>query len=109
TSLPLMLTAVHNGRISLDDLINKMHHNPRRIFGLPEQPDTYVEVDVDGEWTVREKGVSRCGWTPFAGMPVHGQVRRVVLRNQLVYEDGSFFASPGSGRNVAPAYVTKER
>ncbi len=105
TSLPLMLTAVHSGRITLDDLVNKMHHNPRRIFGLPEQPDTYVEVDADVEWTIPEKQVSRCGWTPFVGTPVRGQVRRVVLRNQLAYEDGSFFASPGSGRNVAPAYV----
>lgn len=103
-----MLTAVHDGRITLDDLINKMYHNPRRIFDLPEQPDTYIEVDVDSEWTVPEKGFSRCGWTPFAGMPVRGQVRRVTLRGQLVYEDGSFFASPGSGRNVAPAYRNQE-
>lgn len=109
TSLPLMLTAVHDGRITLDDLINKMYHNPRRIFNLPEQSDTHIEVDVDGEWIVPEKGVSRCGWTPFAGMSVRGQVRRVVLRNQMVYEEGSFFVSPGSGRTVAPAYITKER
>jgi len=108
SSLPLMLTAVHDGRITLDDLVDKMYHNPRRIFDLPEQPDTHIEVDVDGEWTVPEKGVSRCGWTPFAGMPVRGQVRRVTLRGQLVYEDGSFFASPGSGRNVAPAYRNQE-
>jgi carbamoyl-phosphate synthase/aspartate carbamoyltransferase/dihydroorotase len=107
TSLPLMLTAVHKGRITLDDLINKMYHNPRRIFDLPEQPDTCVEVDVDAEWTIPEKQISRCGWTPFAGMSVYGQVRRVTLRNQVVYEDGSFFAPPGSGRNVAPAYRDK--
>ncbi len=107
TSLPLMLTAVHNGRITLDDLINKMVHNPRRIFGLPEQPDTYVDVDADVEWTIPEKQVSRCAWTPFADTRVFGQVRRVVLRNQLVYEDGSFFASLGSGRNVAPAFRDK--
>ncbi len=104
TSLPLMLTAVHDGRITLDDLINKMVHNPRRIFALPEQPDTWIEVDVDAEWIVPEKQVSRCGWTPFAGMSVRGRVERVHLRGQLVYENGSFFASPGSGRNVAPAY-----
>jgi len=104
TSLPLMLTAVHEGRIELDDLIKKMSDNPRRIFALPEQPDTWVDVDVDAGWRVPEKQVSRCGWTPFAGMPVRGQVQRVTLRNQVVYENGLFFATPGSGRNIAPVY-----
>ncbi|NOX61223.1 MAG: amidohydrolase family protein, partial [Chloroflexi bacterium] len=47
TALPLMLLAVHEGRLSLDDLIAKMHFNPARIYHLPPQPDTYIEVD----WT----------------------------------------------------------
>ena len=37
TMLPLMLTAVAEGRLTLEDLKEKMHHNQRRIFGLPEQ------------------------------------------------------------------------
>ena len=105
TSLPLMLTAVHAGRITFEDLIQKMHTNSRRIFGLPEQNDTWVEVDADAQWTVPERQVSRCGWTPFTGTPVRGRVQRVHLRGQLVYEEGSFFALPGSGRNIAPAYL----
>ena len=44
TMLPLMLTAVNNGLLTLEDLEDKMYHNPRRIFNLPEQPDTYIEV-----------------------------------------------------------------
>jgi len=51
TSLALMLTAVSQGRLSLSHLIDKMCHNPRKIFGLPEQLDTYVEVNLDDEWT----------------------------------------------------------
>lgn len=42
--LPLLLTAVSEGRLSLDDLLQRLHHNPRRIFHLPLQEDTYVEV-----------------------------------------------------------------
>ena len=42
-----------------------------RIFNLPEQPDTYIEVDMDQEWTIPEKMTySKAGWTPFAGMKV---------------------------------------
>lgn len=107
TALPLLLTAVHAGRISLEAVIQRMADNPRRIFGLSEQPDTWVEVDVDAEWTIPITLVSRCGWTPYAGQSVRGQVRRVFLRNQLAYEDGLFFIPPGSGRNVAPAYYPK--
>jgi dihydroorotase-like cyclic amidohydrolase len=104
TALPLMLTAVHEDRLTLEAVLQRMSDNPRRIFGLPEQPDTWVEVDVDTEWTIPDSLVSRCGWTPYAGQSVRGRVKRVFLRNQLAYEDGSFFVPPGSGRNVAPAY-----
>ena len=38
------------------------------------------------------------GWTPFAGMPVYGQVRRVVLRGAPVYADGELLATPGCGQ-----------
>lgn len=37
TMLPLLLTAVRNGRLTMDDLILRLHTNPRRIFGLPQQ------------------------------------------------------------------------
>ena len=50
--LPLMLTAVNEGRLSLGQLKDKMCHAPRRIFNLPDQPDTYVEVNMDEEWTI---------------------------------------------------------
>ena len=71
TMLPLMLTAVNEGRMTLEDLEQKMHHNQRRIFGLPEQPDTYIEVDMDQEWVLPHKmGYSKAGWTPFAGKHV---------------------------------------
>ena len=42
------------GRLTLEDLAQKMHHNPRRIFKLPEQPDTYIEVNLDEKWTIPE-------------------------------------------------------
>jgi dihydroorotase-like cyclic amidohydrolase len=99
TSLLLMLGAVEAGRLSLQRLEALMAHNPRRIFGLPEQPDTYVEVELGAPQTIGDEMMhSKCGWTPFADMRVPGRVRRVVLRGEVAFEDGEVCAAPGSGR-----------
>ena len=63
--------------------------NPRKIFSLPEQKDTYVEVEIGEEWTIPSAMTySKAKWTPFAGMKVNGCVRRVVLRGETVVIDG---------------------
>ena len=98
TSLPLLLAAVQDGRLTVERLTALMHDNPRRIFGLPDQPDTRVEVDMT-PWTIPATGwQTKCGWTPFAGLTAGGRVRRVVLRGQAVYADGEVLAAPGWGR-----------
>jgi dihydroorotase-like cyclic amidohydrolase len=101
TALPLLLTAVDEGRMTLDDLVARMVTNPRRIFNLPEQPDTWIEVDPDAEYEIRAADAhTRCGWTPFEGRRVRGRVERVVLRGQIAYENGTVLAAPGAGQNV---------
>lgn len=99
TMLPLLLTAVHAGRLTLDDVIERCAHAPRRIYGLPEPPESYVEVDVDAVYRLEDGQMkTRCGWTPFAGQEVWGRVTRVVLRGQEVYAGGQVTALPGTGR-----------
>jgi carbamoyl-phosphate synthase/aspartate carbamoyltransferase/dihydroorotase len=107
TSLPLMLSAVAAGRLTLDRLVALMATNPRRIFGLPRQPETFVEVDAEVEVTLGDHDLfTKCGWTPFAGMKARGHVRRVVLRGQIAYESGqptaggSVSMPPGAGRLI---------
>jgi len=101
TALPLLLTAVAEGRLTQDDLVKRMVTNPRRIFGLPEQADTWIEVDPDARYEIHSaEMLSRCGWTPFEGWRVRGRVRRVVLRGQIAYDDGKVLAATGSGRNL---------
>lgn len=101
TILPLLLTAVNAGRLSMEDVINKFHRNPRKIFNLPEQPDTYVEVDLDEEWIIPEKTTyTRAQWTPFTGMKVKGRVHRVVLRGEVAVVDGEVLTKPGYGENI---------
>ncbi len=101
TALPLLLTAVKEGRLSMDDLIIKMHTNPRRIFNLPEQPETWVEVDKNATYEIKaSEQFTRCGWTPFEGWKVKGKVHKVVLRGQTAFEDGKILVEAGYGKNV---------
>ena len=101
TALPLLLGAVHAGRLTLDDLISRLHTNPRRIFSLPEQPDTWIEVESDERWQFSaSQGYSRCGWSPSKEPQVHGRVKRVVLRGRDAYQDGQVVAPPGYGKNL---------
>ena len=108
TSLVLLLTAVTQNRLSLDRLIELMASAPRRIYNLPQQPDTRVEVDMTPTIIRNEDMHSKCGWTPFAGMEVAGRVQRVILRGDVVYEDGVVTAVPGSGQ-VIPSVVNSEQ
>jgi carbamoyl-phosphate synthase / aspartate carbamoyltransferase / dihydroorotase len=101
TLLPLLLTAVADGRLTLEDLIQKSVTNPRKVFSLPEQPDTWVEVDENAVFEIRSAEMqSRCGWTPFESWKVKGRVTRVVLRGREAFRDGRVLVEPGYGRNV---------
>lgn len=44
--VPVVLTLVHEGRLSLDDVVLRMSENPKRILGLSGQADTFVEVRI---------------------------------------------------------------
>ncbi len=101
TILPLLLTAVDRGRLTVDDIVQRMHTAPKRIFHLPDQPETWVEVDEAAEYEIHAADLhSRCGWTPFEGWQVKGRVRLVVLRGREAFRDGRVLAEPGYGRNV---------
>ncbi|MGB8212567.1 MAG: amidohydrolase family protein [Anaerolineales bacterium] len=101
TILPLLLTAVADGRLTLEDLIQRMLTNPRKIFRLPEQPETWVELDEKAVYELHGAEMhSRCGWTPFEGWQVKGRVRKVVLRGKTAFENGKVLAEPGYGKNV---------
>ncbi len=101
TALALLLGAVRDGRLTHEELITRMHTNPKRIFALPEQDETSIEVDLNEEWEVCGADLqSQCGWSPFESMRLKGKVRSVVLRGQCVYADGQVLATPGFGRDI---------
>ena len=104
TALPLLLTAVHEGRLELEDVLLRCFTNPRQIFHLPDQPNTWIEVDPDASWEIRaSQTLTRSGWTPFEGMRVRGRVSSVMLRGQMAYQDGQVLVPPGYGQNIRPA------
>jgi carbamoyl-phosphate synthase/aspartate carbamoyltransferase/dihydroorotase len=104
TALGLFMAALHEGRLGLDDLVSRMHTNPRRIFGLPAQEETWIEIDQEAHWEVRARELhSRCGWSPFEGLRLRGRVRRVTLRGQPAFVDGEVLAPRGTGRDLTPA------
>ncbi|MDE0077325.1 MAG: amidohydrolase family protein [Caldilineaceae bacterium] len=99
TMLPLLLTAIDAGQLDLDDLLLRCLENPRRIYGLAEQDQTWVEVEMDKVYELDDAGMhTRCGWTPFAGRTVKGRVAKVVLRGETVFDGERVLAAPGSGR-----------
>jgi carbamoyl-phosphate synthase/aspartate carbamoyltransferase/dihydroorotase len=101
TMLPLLLTAVNEGRLTIDDIILRLYTNPMKIFSLDKQLDTHIEVDLDEEWIIPPAlTYSKSKWTPFAGMKMKGAVKRVVLRGETVYIDGKVLAEPGYGRDI---------
>lgn len=98
TLLPLLLTAVDAGRLTLEDVVLRLHTNPRRVYGLPLQEDTWVEVDIDARYTLRDQDqVTRVQWTPFAGREVVGRVTRVVYLGREVFAQGEVIAEAGTG------------
>ena len=101
TSLPLLLNAVSEGRLTLEDILQRSYANPRRIFNLPEQKDTWIEIDPDAEFEVKAREqFTHCGWTPFEGFRLKGKVIRTVLRGKTVFENGTILADAGYGKNI---------
>jgi dihydroorotase-like cyclic amidohydrolase len=99
TTLPLLLTAMYEGRITKEDIIDKCFTKPKQIFSIPDQPDTYVEVDEKEEWTIKNgKLFTRSKWSPFDGWKVTGRVKQVILRGTKVFEDGKILVKSGFGK-----------
>lgn len=102
TALPLMLAAVDKGLLTFERLIVMMSTNPRKIFSLPAQDDSFIEVDLSKKYKISNKGLfTKCGWTPFKDMQTGGKVVKVVIRGKTVFEGDKFKGHP-QGRVIYP-------
>lgn len=103
-ALPLWLTAAHLGLLDLDLIVDRMATAPRRIFKLPAQAETYVEIDLDRAWQpAHEHQFTRAAWTPYAGWSLRGAVTAVHLLGRPVFDGARVLAPPGTGRNIVEA------
>lgn len=100
TTLPLMLTAQQEGRLTHQQLVERLHSNPARIFNIPTDDTTKVTVDMREYEINNDELKTKCGWSPFAGKRVIGKVAQVDLHGTTVYKDGEVLAQPGSGRII---------
>mgnify|MGYP001619878529 CR=1 FL=1 len=86
TSLGLLAKGVRDQKITEQDITRLLYSNPQRIFNIPVQEDTFIEVDFDKTYTVGNNGYeTKCAWSPFEGWELPGLLHRVVLRKETLY------------------------
>ncbi|KAJ1939078.1 Carbamoyl-phosphate synthase, partial [Linderina macrospora] len=90
-ALPLLYTAVAEGRLQSTDIVERFCKAPRRIFGLPEQPETYVEIHQDRLAHVPATANDLTWFADLSSKPVRCVVHRVVMRGKTVFLDGKFY------------------
>lgn len=101
TTLPLLLTAETQGKITREQIIDRLHKNPARIFNIKADPNTKIKVEMK-QYTIDDKDLkTRAGWSPFTGMKVIGKVSEVIIRGKTVYKDGVVLVKPGSGQVIS--------
>ena len=109
--LKLFLTAVNEGKLTLDKLVRITSYNPARIFGvLPRKgviqvgsDADLVIVDMNKEETItNETTYTRVGWTPYHGRKVKGVPVTTIVRGKVVMRDGKVIGKPGDGEFVTP-------
>ena len=97
-SLQAMLQLVNCGVLSIEQLVDKMCHNPAKIFGIYNRGfirkgyiADFVLVDPNGKKTISKEDIlSNCGWSPFEGTTFDWSVRQTWVNGQCVYKDGTF-------------------
>lgn len=107
TLLPVMLTHVAAGRLTLERLVDLTSAGPQRLFGiagkgrLAEGYDADLTlVDLAHRRVLRHADMaSRSGWTPFDGLEVTGWPMATLIRGRVVMREGEVVA-PGGGAPV---------
>jgi dihydroorotase len=108
TTLPLLLTEVRRGRISIGDVVRLMSESPAEIFKLKNKgrlkegndADLTV-VDLNRKYRVdASKFHSKAKFSPFEGHEVEGKPVKTFVAGQLVMDDGEIVAKAGSGRII---------
>ena len=107
TLVPIMLTHVAHGRLTLERFVDLTSHGPNRIFGLADKgrlaegfdADLTV-VDLKARRTITHEAMAnRSGWTAFDGFEAHGWPVATIIRGRIVMRDGEI-TTPHAGEPV---------
>ncbi|TPX10521.1 uncharacterized protein E0L32_008571 [Thyridium curvatum] len=96
-ALPLLLTSVSEGKLTLDDIKTRLHTNPMEIFELHEQVGTTVEVELNRPYVVSASDI----WSPFEGRTMRGAVQRVTFMDKVVCLDGGVLPVAPEGKDMS--------
>jgi dihydroorotase len=97
-ALPAMLEAVNEGKISLEKVVQKMCHNPAKLFQIEKRGfikegyySDLVLVDLNSPQKVTKENILyKCGWSPFEGDTFRSEITHTFVNGSLVYHNGHF-------------------
>lgn len=98
-ALPAMLEMHHQGRISLEMIVQKMCHNPAILFQIQERGyirEGYwadiVLFDINDVWKVEKSNIlSKCNWSPFENDYFLSKITHTFVSGYLAYENGVLY------------------
>ncbi|GLK48149.1 dihydroorotase [Brevundimonas intermedia] len=107
TLVPLMLTHVAQGRLSLERFIDLTSAGAQRVFSTANKGRMAVSYDADltivdlkaKKTITHDQQASRCGWTPFDGFEATGWPMATLVRGRVVMQDGELIGA-AHGRPV---------
>ena len=114
TMLPLMLTKVNEGELSLERLVEAMSESVSRIFGLYPRKGK-IEIGSDADFTIVDMGCEESikaadlhtKWPEsivYDGWKVKGVPTATIVRGELVMREGQIVGKLGSGKLVRPGH-----
>jgi len=97
-SLTALLEFYHQGKISLEQIVQKACHNVAILFEVEKRGyirEGYfadlVLVDMNNPWTVAKENILyKCGWSPFEGTTFQSKVMKTFVNGNLVFNEGTF-------------------
>lgn len=101
TTLALLLTAVKENKLTIQDITRLCHDGPAKIFNITEDKQTYIEVDENEVWTVDAAQLfTKAKSSPWNGITLTGKVKQVYIRGTKVFENNQFLVEPGFGQII---------
>jgi dihydropyrimidinase len=98
---------VRTGRLTLNRFVELVATNPAKLFGLyPKKGEIAVGSDgdiviFDPDQTLEltsERQLTRCDYNPYEGWTVRGAAETVLLRGDVIVENGRFVGRTGQGQ-----------